>query len=383
MLRDNRTQRAWIAELTINRWILVLCCVALFAHTSQAGESLVYSISTGEMKQSQVLSKTEIFIVDPETGKQRLVFSDAGTGLLLLPGSDAQSDIVAAGGRIFSRGMERKLYSEDRPDYPAALYELSTDGSGKARKIFGFETEEGKRGTFRHLIISPTGAKIGYIKVSNGRPYLFVHETAAGKLLWKVDLAYIVFDSIVSTIGWMPDGERLFFTLGPGDEDDNWKLPESQMGSYVVKDNGSGPVRVAPEAAMHPSRPGLEADANTAAVVLGALPDGRYLVRDSQVGPASAHPGTYFYILDVAAKTQKTLRMDVQGELDPFRLSRSGRELALVAKQRQYETPGVFTDTKAVWVVDVESDKERKLLSFPIKQNGPPWIHLVGWLGDH
>src|ERR1019366_4122896 len=181
------------------------------AHAARAGESLVYAVSTSEMTQSQVLSKTESFIVDSETGKQRLVFSDAAAEFLLLPGNDVQSDIVAAGGRIFSRGVERKLYTNRRSDYPAAVFELPTSRSGKARKIFDIENEGGIGSNFRNLFISPTGAKIGYMKVSNGKPCLFLHETSTGKLLRKLDLSHIVFDLFVTAISWMPDGERLFF----------------------------------------------------------------------------------------------------------------------------------------------------------------------------
>jgi hypothetical protein len=34
-----------------------------------------------------------------------------------------------------------------------------------------------------------------------------------------------------------------------------------------------------------------------------------------------------------------------------------------------------------VWVLDVESGQQRKLLSFSIKQQVAPWINLIGWLG--
>jgi len=365
----------------MNRRILVLFCVAFLAQAARAGESLVYAVSTGGTKPSPALPKTEIFIVDSESGKQRLVFSDADAELLLLPGSDVQSDIAAAGGRIFSRGVERKLYTNGRPDYPAAVFELPTSRSGKARKIFDIENEVPMGSNFRNLFISPTGAKIGYMKVLNGKPYLFLRETSTGKLLRKMDLSQMVFDLFVTAIGWMPDGERLFFTLDRSDEDDNWRLPESQVGSYVMKEDGSGLGRIAPEAALHPNRPGLQANAVGAAVVLGALPDGRYLLRDFQVGPASAHPGTYLYTLDPLANTQKTLSTEVPGELRCFRLSRSGGKLALLATEQKSNTTEVSTGSKAVWVFDVESGQGRKLFSFTIKPDGPAWIDLIGWLG--
>jgi len=366
----------------MNRWIFVLCCVVFLGHYSRAGESLLYCVRTGEMKESQVLPRTDIFAVNPETGKQRLAFSDARSEFLLLPGSDAQVDVVAAGGRIFARGMDRKLYTNGHWDNPAALYELSTNGSGKARKLFEIQPEATMGSNIRMLFISPTGAKIGYIRISKGKPYLFLHETSTGRLLRKIDLTDDVSDLSVTTIGWTPDGERLFFTLDRTDEDDNWMEPGSLMGSYVMKEDGSGRLRVAPEAEMHPSRPGLNSNSAFSAVLLGALPDGRYLVRDLQTGPPSAHPGTYVYIMDTATKVQKTLRVDVPGELYPFRLSRSGSELAIVATERKSDAAEGLTNTKTLWVFDLESGKERKLLSFTAKQDGSKWMGLVGWLGN-
>lgn len=366
----------------MNRWILVLCCVVLFGNYSRAGDSLLYCVSEGATKDSQVLSKTDIFAVNPETGKQRLVFSDARSEFLLLPGSDAQIDVVAAGGRIFSRGMDRKLYAKDPAYSPAALYELSANGSGKARKLFDIPIEAGMGSNIRMLFVSPTGAKIGFVRTSNGKQYLFLYETSTGKLLRKIDLTEDVADMSVAAIGWMPDGERLFSTLNRTDEDDEWTNPESLMGSYVIKEDGTGRQRIAPEAEMHPSLPGLNRDVKACAVLLGVLPDGRYLVRDFQMGPPSAHPGAYVYILDPATKAQRTLTIGVPGELYPFRLSRSASELAMVATQRKFEPGNASTDAKTLWVFALESGKQRKLLSFTTKQDGSKWIGLVGWLGS-
>lgn len=363
----------------INRGILLLIALAFLAQDAPAGESLVYAVRTTETKSSQAFSKTEIFAVNTENGKQKLVFSDANSEILLLPGNEVQSDIVAAGGRVFSRGVERKLYRSGISDYPAAMFQLPASPAGKPRKIFDIENEPGMGSNFRNLFISPTGAKIGYMKVCGGKPYLFLHETSTGKLLRKMDMSQMVFDLFVTSMGWMPDGERLFFTLDRSDEDDNWRLPESHVGSYVMKEDGSGLARIAPEAAMHPSRRGLQASAVGAAVVLGAMPDGRYLVRDFQVGPASAHPGTYVYTLDPLANTQKTFGTDAQGELRCFRLSPSGGRLAVLATEAKSNKASA--DSKAVWVFDVESGQGRRFLSFASEQYGPAWIDLIGWLG--
>jgi hypothetical protein len=234
---------------------------------------------------------------------------------------------------------------------------------------------------FRLLFVSPGGTKIGYIRVTNAKPYLFLHETSTGRLLRTISLAEHITNLAVTTIGWMPDEQRLFFSLDRTDEDDEWTEPGSLMGSYVVKEDGSGQLRVAPEAEMHLRRPGLNADAKATAVVLNALPDGRYLVRDLLRGPASTRPEVYVYTLNTATKAQETLPIDVPGDLSFFRLSRSGRELAILAKQQDVEA-GTFTNTRTLWVFDIESGKQRKVNSFRAKENGPSWIGLIGWLGS-
>jgi len=133
---------------------------------------------------------------------------------------------------------------------------------------------------------------------------------------------------------------------------------------------------------MHPTRPGLKGSSAVSAAVLDALSGGRYLVRDYQTGPPSAHPGTYVYILDTKTKTQKIVTMDAPGELYPFRLSPSGRELAAVVKQQAAEGADAINAAKTIWVFDVESGEQKKLISFLPSQNGPKWIGLVGWLGS-
>ena len=369
--------------LTMNRWIVAFCCVLLCGSYSRAEDSLLYCVSKTETKDSrQSLSKTEVFAVDPTTGQQRLVFSDARSKFVLLPGSDVQLDVVAAGGRIFSRAMDRKLYANGRMDNPAAIYELSADGSGKARKITDIHPNASMGSNFHFLFVSPTGAKLGYIRISGGKPYLFLHETSTGGLLRELDLTESVSSMSVTTIGWMPDGKRLYFTLNRTDEDDEWPEPESLMGSYIMEEDGSGKHRVAPEKDLHPSRQGLNVDPKASAVLLGPLPDGRYLLKDMQ-GSAKVHPAIYVYVLSVATKVQETLSIDGLGELRPYRLSPSGHTVATVSTQLKSIIPDDSADTKTLWVVNVESGSRRKLLTFTPQQDGTRWTGLIGWLGSH
>ena len=191
----------------------------------------------------------------------------------------------AAGG--FSRAEWIASFMPKTPrSAPAALYELPANGSGKARKIFDIPIEAGMGSNVRMLFVSPTGGKIGYIRTSAGKQYFFLHETSTGKLLRKLDLTENMGNMSVTTIGWMPDETRLFFTLNRTDEDDEWTNPDSLMGSYVMKEDGTGREQIAPEEQLHPDLPGLNKDVKVSAVLLGVLPDGRLFASGRSYGSA-------------------------------------------------------------------------------------------------
>jgi hypothetical protein len=62
------------------------------------------------------------------------VFCDANAPFFMLTGA-----IVTAGGRMFAEGIERNPVATGPPPFysrPEAVYELSTDGSANARRVF-------------------------------------------------------------------------------------------------------------------------------------------------------------------------------------------------------------------------------------------------------
>lgn len=364
-----------------------LGCRAQSKPVASAGEILVYAVSIGETGRYPRLERTEIFAVDPQAGKSRLIFSDAGLDFLLLPaytGSGEERLMASAGGRIFARGFERKLYTGGWPTFPAGVYELSTDGSNRARKLFDVEGENGSS-NFRNLFLSPSGAKIGHINYLGAKPYLFLHETTTGKLLRKTDLGGITLDCFVREIGWMPDGERLFFTLETGDADMTSEESYARAGSYVIKEDGSMPVRLGRDVAGHPQRPGYRPLADLEAELLGELPDSRYLFREYQqkVGSAGGGPArTFLYAVDAATKMRKDFPITAQGNLTSFLISPSGRALAFTEVQRQNETATLIKETQTVWVLDLETSQERKVFSLSSKPMALPRISLTGWLGE-
>lgn len=147
-----------------------------------------------------------------------------------------------------------------------------------------------------------------------------------------------------------------------------------------MRDDVTLPTRLAPEHELHFKAPGKEPDINIGATLIGVLPDGRYLLSDS-VAP--------LYALDLAAKTQKIIPTDqivgsILGLGSSLQLSPSRRQLALTATQREYGKQPKFTATSivGVWVLDLESGKQSKLLSFTTHDGDGMWINLIGWLQD-
>jgi hypothetical protein len=218
----------------------------LLAARAGAGQVLLYSLSTGDPTPSPRIAKTEIFAVDVQTGKQRVVFSDAGLDWLILPaypGGGERQTMVAAGGRIFSRGLPRNAYRGGWPTFPAALYELKIDGSNQGRKVFDIEGNLETGSNFRNLFADPAGARIGYLTYENGKPYLYLRETNRGALLRRMDLSRTTLDCLITNIGFLPDAQRIFFTLDTGDDDATSKASYGRVGTYGMKTDGTPPVR--------------------------------------------------------------------------------------------------------------------------------------------
>lgn len=371
-------------------WLLLICWLAFIAPTASAGDSVVYSVTTREPNFSLPISKTEIFAMDLETGKARLVFSDdANAGFLLLPGGDVKGGIVVAGGRIFSEGIE--LVHNAAGGYAfggaQAVYELSTDDSGKKRKIFGIDPEDSN---FRNLFVNPTASRIGNTDYIAGKYYLFIRETATGKLVRKTELTSDSakrsgwgFGSSVEEIGWMPDDKQIFFTIElTGDSDEAvWTTPNSPVGTYVMNEDAATAARLAPEFALHPKVAGQQPLGEKPANIIGVLPDGRYLAWDLLM-PGREGARLRLYSLDLATREYKLFPMSAGGHLGSFHLS--GSKLMWISTQKQYEKQPRFTwtTTKELWSLNLGSGDQRKLLSFTTKDDGPPWINLIGWFQE-
>jgi hypothetical protein len=372
---------------------LVACGIVFLAPAVWAGQSVLYSVTTSEsdsgipVYKTQVF-KTEIFAVDPETGKQRLVFSDANSPFFLMPGGGMKGGIVTAGGRIFAEGILPVQTAAHTPHFdpaaPAAIYELSSDGSGQAHKVFDMGSVE-QRVNFRSLFFNSSGTEFGNINYVAGKWYLFVQDTATGKLLRQSELIAWKFGS-VDKIGWMPDDKRIFFTVEIAGDDPEawWTTPNSPVGTYVLGEADTS-ERLAQEASLHPKIPGMQPSNDSPAVFIGSLPDGGSLLQDYESG--SKGGGACLYELDLSKKTQRIFPLQVDGDPGAFHLSPSRNRLVFTATKKEYQKQPTFkaTSTLNVWVLDLPSSKEWKVISFPPHEETRPvgpWFNLIGWLQE-
>ena len=340
----------------MNRWLLI-GLVGLVVLRACAGQTLLYSQSTGDATPFPRIAKTEIFAVDVQTGNRRVVFSDQGLDWILLPaypGGGERQVMVSSGGRVFARGLPRNRYSGGWPTFPAALYELKLDGSNQGRKIFDIEGNLESGSNFRNLFADPAGARVGYLTYENGKPYLYLRETSQGALLRRVDLSRTTLDCLITNIGFHPDGQRIFLTLDTGDDDATSKASFGRVGSYVMKTDGSAPVRT-------------ERIANLVAPLSG----GRNLY-------AGSPPSSFLYLIDSATKARRNFATTATGVLDFFRLSADARMMAFIEEQRAYQP--VATISLVIRWVDLASGREQSLPPVATRPVVLPWLNLIGWL---
>lgn len=342
--------------MTVNRALFLWLGVISLAAQAAVGQVLLYSQSTGNSTMPPRIAKTEIWAVDVQTGNRRVVFSDEGLDWILLPaypGGGERQTMVAAGGKVFARGLPRKIYQGGWPTFPAVLYELKLDGSNQGRKIFDIEGNLESGSNFRNLFADPSGARVGYLTYENGKPYLHLRETTRGTLLRRVDLSRTTLDCLITNIGFVPDGQRVFFTLDTGDDDATSKASYARVGSYVMKTDGSPPVRT-------------ERISNLVAPL-----NGKNLY-------AGRPPASILYTVDSATKARRTYATTATGVTDFFRLSADGRMAAFIEEQRAYQP--VATISLVIRWIDLGSGREQSLPPVSTKPVVLPWVNLIGWL---
>lgn len=339
-----------------------LACLLLAPVSPPGGESVLFSVTTPIRPQAPWWREqsTEIYLFDPASGEKKLVFSEAATPLVLVSPSPfgGQDTMVAAEGRLFAQGRELQRAGSS----PYSVYELFLDGSNRYRKVTELQDKDDIAGNFWHpqqVFVNPGGTKVGVLKWVGNSDYIFIHDVATGTLLHKTDLHQVFPGCEPSKLGWTADGERLFFMLSEGEADGMTKDSCARIGSWAMKEDGSGLERM-------PWTNFAEA----------GLPGSRYLFRGSQWNPKSKSrtPSTFLYVADAKTGARKDYALSAQGTLYCCRVSDSGRFVAFLEEKS-------FGEPFPVWMLDLETGKEQVIFSFPTgKTTKEPWSGLIGWL---
>ncbi|MBI4523694.1 MAG: hypothetical protein HY695_07775 [Deltaproteobacteria bacterium] len=355
---------------------LVFGWICLCISPASAGERLAYSIAQEEeVLRARRFTRTEIYAIEPGKTESHLLFTDAEADFILLPirpSGERDQVMVVSGQRIFARGVEKNRYSGGWYELPAAIYELSTDGLNRYRKIFELRGEQ----RLSRLFVNPSGEKIGYLNQIGSVPYLFIHETADGKLIHQANLGRTFLDCFARNIGWTADGSKLFFTLETGDEHVTSRQSYKRVGSYFMNEDGSDVKRI-PTAVLSPAQKrGFRSDPDLPPVIVGTTLSGRYLMRAYQWRmPAERTASTLLYAVDPGKKSRRDYPVSATQGLYWFRVADSGRFIA-------YTEQASSAAPEQVWVLDLDSGKQTRLFTVSTGMLKPPYLGLIGWISE-
>ncbi|MFC1896856.1 hypothetical protein ACFL0Q_09435 [Thermodesulfobacteriota bacterium] len=352
---------------------LVACAgMVSFAREARAGERLAYAVVS---KASDfTAAKTEIFCIDPDTSEKELLFSDANTSIILLQRLYVFHFPVAGGGRLFAHAAHRSAFVP----FPGndSLWELSVDGSNDFRRmthVLGGES-------LGDLFVNSTGTRIGYINVMDRKQYILIHDVASGKLLNQVDITDMFLDCYASSIGWLPESERLYVSLEIGDVHITSEASYARVGTYLMDEHGEHVVKLS----ELPPRKGYFPPETVR--MIGMLPGGEYVFETMQgrVHPSGEQSRSLFAVVKAARDFSMIEDMSFSpatglysGIRVSYRLSPSGTYLS--AAGLPISSSAVSCD---LWLKNLQTGLERNILSLPTQGLQGPFLGLVGWI-DH
>jgi hypothetical protein len=349
---------------------IVATGLVCFSADGWAGEKLVYAVA--HKGSDYQVEKTELFSVDPESGRWQLVFTDEDSPIVLLERLYVFHFPVAGGGRVFAHAARR---GESVP-FPgnADLYELTIDGSGSFKTIAPASGDE----SLGEIFVNTAGTRIGYLNLLNQKRYIFIYDAATGKLMDQVDVTDIFLDCYASGIGWLCGADTLFYSLDTGDVHVTSEESYDAVGTYLMDESGENVRRLDPV----PIPSGYQAAESVR--MIGSLPTGRYVFEMMLAPklPAGPGAGSSFTVVrwkpgsdsvdDIGFSQASRLYSGVRVE---YSLSPSGRYLAAAALP--ISSSAVTGD---IWLKDLESGGERKLVSIPANGLQGPFLGLAGWV---
>lgn len=318
-----------------------------------------------------------LFSFNPDTKETKLLFTDEHTPIILtLPTSHEEGEygrkvFVSSKKTVFAPARERSR--SERP----TIYELSVDGSNRFRKVLALE--DIKDNPLTQVFVNPAGTLLGYVSYGDawpGGPTISVHEARTGRLLRRMNLRKTLLNTYAMSIGWMPDGNRLYFTLHAASH-----APEEadrKVGTYLINADGIGLVRLPPSLFAFPKPQGFTAVHSVGAApdCVGVQSDGTLLMRELY-SKGGLH--SFLYLVNPATKSKKPVPLSRSEKIDWFRLSHNGKRVAFMQVESTPPQPYPIL-TFDIWVKDLESGAEQRVGSIRTGMGDDYWPTLVGWL---
>jgi hypothetical protein len=363
----------------LERALFVVLSLILFTSNIWAGEELLYAIRYESLQRYPDVVNTKIYVLYPDGKESRLIFSDENAPIMLLPRRGMPGHpgevLVSSKDKLFAHAAEKSLNPGRWYPSKASIYELSLNGTNTFRKILNVEGEQ----SLSEIFVNPTGTKIGYINYLNQKTFIFIHETEAGKLLHKIDMSKIFLDCFASGIGWLPDGNRLFFTLDTGDVHMTSKESYKKVGTYFIKEDGLDLIKLPQALFSFPEKKGFGPHSSPPQFV-GGLLDGTYVFREFKFRKdyRRTEASSLIYLVNPLTKSKKEIPLRVSEGLNWFKVSHTGKYVGFTEKISSKE--GRYEWTEHIWDKDLPQGEDNKVFTLDNMPFKGHYLGLIGWI---
>ena len=354
--------------------------IILFTTNLWAEEKLLYAIRYESLQRYPDIVHTKIYSIHPDGKEIRAIFSDEHTSIMLshrrgMPGHPGEV-LVSSKKKIFAHAVEKRLNPGRWYASKASIYELNGDGSNRFKKILDVMGEQ----SLAEMFVNPAGTRIGYSNYLGQKPFIFIHEAETGKLLHQIDVSRIFLDCFASAIGWLPDGDRVFFSLDTGDVHMTSEESYKRTGAYTIKEDGTDLVRLPENFSRFSLSDKFQRAVDSAPRFVGGLPDGTYIFSDVKSMKGQRGILSFLFAVTPTLKAQKEIPLKIAQGLRWFKLSHSGKSIAFTEKISSRE--GRFEWVEHIWVKDLAMGEEKKVFSLDNIPFKGLYLGLVGWMGN-
>jgi hypothetical protein len=277
-------------------------------------------------------------------------------------------------------GVEREWRTAPTPGAysdPAALYEISLDGSKRWRRLEQIQPSQAP------AVLNLRRNKAAIESTFEDQYVISIYAVPAWKLVsrWELDRLTRKYcpDCLPMSFGWL-SGDKLFFDLDLGDEDSIDEKHHNVPGIYVASESGEDLGAFLSKTA--------KSGANTPALPPGAghrflaeLANGDYLFEEWRAMERSRGTGSECFLVVASANSANPRRFPIHPRFPAgTQIAPSGEFIAFVEDRT---TPQYRTERR-VWLVDLESGKETEVYAAP--PAGPPTaleanvtVSILGW----